>query len=198
MNKKKLIITVFIIVTVAIICTVLAIYFRKRAKYVYDIEQVSHIEYNTINVDNRYGVIDGKGNIIIDPNYDVIQIPNPAKPIFVCMSEYNTETKEYKTKVLNDKKEQILTGYESVQAIPTETTADGVPFEKTVLKYKKDGKYGIVNIEGKEITKPIYDEISAIPYKEGMLIVRQADKKGIININGVQVIDVEYDNITVA
>lgn len=197
MNKKKLIITVFIIVTVAIICTVLAIYFRKRAKYVYDIEQVSHIEYNTINVDNRYGVIDGKGNIIIDPNYDVIQIPNPAKPIFVCMSEYNTETKEYKTKVLNDKKEQILTGYESVQAIPTETTADGVPFEKTVLKYKKDGKYGIVNIEGKEITKPIYDEISAIPYKEGMLIVRQADKKGIININGVQVIDVEYDNITV-
>lgn len=197
MNKKKLIITVFIIVTVAIICTVLAIYFSKRAKYVYDIEQVSHIEYNTINVDNRYGVIDGKGNIIIDPNYDVIQIPNPAKPIFVCMSEYNTETKEYKTKVLNDKKEQILTGYESVQAIPTETTADGVPFEKTVLKYKKDGKYGIVNIEGKEITKPIYDEISAIPYKEGMLIVRQADKKGIININGVQVIDVEYDNITV-
>lgn len=197
MNKKKIITIVCIILIIAVIAVILTVYFSKRAKYVYDIEQVSHIEYNTINIDNRYGVIDGKGNIVIEPNYDVIQIPNPAEPIFVCMYEYSTETKEYKTKVLNDKKEQILTGYESIQAIPTETTADGVPFEKTVLKYKKGGKYGLVNIEGKELTKPIYDEISAIPYKEGMLLVRQSDKQGVININGVQVLDVEYDNISV-
>lgn len=197
MNKKKVITIICIIIIVTIITIILTLYFNKRAKYVYDIEEVKHIEYNTINIDNRYGVIDGNGNILVNPNYDVIQIPNPAKPIFICMSEYNTETKEYKTKVLNDKKEQILTGYESVQAIPTETTADGVPFEKTVLKYKKNGKYGLVDIEGKEITKPIYDEISAVLYKEGMLLVQQGDKQGVININGVQVIDVEYDNITV-
>ena len=196
MNKKKLIILIVgIVVIIGIIS--LIIFFSKRSKYVYDIEQVSNIEYNTINIDNRYGVIDGKGNIVIEPNYDVIQIPNPSKPIFICMSNYNTETKEYQTKVLNDKKEQILTGYESVQAIPTETTADGIPFEKTVLKYKKDGKYGLINLNGKEITKPIYDEISAVTYKEGMLFVKQEGKVGIININGVQVIDVEYDNITV-
>lgn len=196
MNKKKLIILIVgIVVIIGIIS--LIIFFSKRSKYVYDIEQVSNIEYNTININNRYGVIDGKGNIVIEPNYDVIQIPNPSKPIFICMSNYNTETKEYQTKVLNDKKEQILTGYESVQAIPTETTADGIPFEKTVLKYKKDGKYGLINLNGKEITKPIYDEISAVTYKEGMLFVKQEGKVGIININGVQVVDVEYDNITV-
>ena len=196
MNKKKLIILIAgIVIIIGIIS--LIIFFSKRSKYVYDIEQVSNIEYNTININNRSGVIDGKGNIVIEPNYDVIQIPNPLKPIFICMSNYNTETKEYQTKVLNDKKEQILTGYESVQAIPTETTADGIPFEKTVLKYKKDGKYGLINLKGKEITKPIYDEISAVTYKEGMLFVKQEGKVGIININGVQVIDVEYDNITV-
>ena len=196
MNKKKLIILIVgIVIIIGIIS--LIIFFSKRSKYVYDIEQVSNIEYNTININNRSGVIDGKGNIVIEPNYDVIQIPNPSKPIFICMSNYNTETKEYQTKVLNDKKEQILTGYESVQAIPTETTADGIPFEKTVLKYKKDGKYGLINLNGKEITKPIYDEISAVTYKEGMLFVKQEGKVGIININGVQVIDVEYDNITV-
>ena len=196
MNKKKLIILIAVIVIIIGIIS-LIIFFSKRSKYVYDIEQVSNIEYNTININNRSGVIDGKGNIVIEPNYDVIQIPNPSKPIFICMSNYNTETKEYQTKVLNDKKEQILTGYESVQAIPTETTADGIPFEKTVLKYKKDGKYGLINLNGKEITKPIYDEISAVTYKEGMLFVKQEGKVGIININGVQVIDVEYDNITV-
>ena len=197
MNKKKLIIIIGIILAIVAIIVSLTIYFSKRAKYIYDVEEISNIEYNTVNIEERYGVIDGKGNIIVDPNYDVIQIPNPSKPIFICMSNYNTETKEYETKVLNDKKEQIITGYESVQAIPTETTADGVPFENTVLKYKKNGKYGLISIEGKEITKPIYDDISAVTYKEGMLFVKQNEKMGVININGKQVIDVEYDNIIV-
>ena len=196
MNKKKTIILA-IIVLVIIIVSILTIYFRKRAKYIYDLEKVSFVEYNTINIENRYGVIDGKGNIIIEPNYDVIQIPNPSKPIFVCMSNYNTETKEYETKVLNERKEQIFTGYETVQAIPTETTQDGIPFEKTVLKYKKNGKYGLIDINEKEITKPVYDEISPVTYKEGMFIVKQNGKQGVINLNGVKVINVEYDNIIV-
>ena len=197
MNKKKIVILVIIILIIAIIATILTMYFAKRAKYIYDIEIVSNVEYNTINVNNRYGVIDGKGNIIIEPNYDVIQIPNPSKPIFICMSNYDTETKEYETKVLNANKEQIFIGYESVQAIPTETTVDGIPFEKTVLKYKKNGKYGLIDINAKEVTDPIYDEISAVPYKEGMFVVRVDDKKGVINLNGITVIDVEYENITI-
>lgn len=197
MKKRKIIILSIAVIIIIIIAVALVMYFRKRAKYVYDIEMVTNIEYNTINVGNRYGVIDGDGNVIVEPNYDIIQIPNPSKPVFICMSDYNTETKEYNTKVLNDRKEQILTGYESVQAIPTETTADGIPFEKSVLKYKKNGKYGIVDLEGNEITEPIYDDISAMSYKEGMLLVKQGEKYGVINMNGIQVIDTEYDNIAV-
>ena len=198
MNKKKLIIILLIVVIIAVVATLLILYFNKKEKYVYDIEKVTDVKYNTIRIDNRYGVIDEQGNIIIEPNYDIIQIPNPSKPVFICMSDYNTDAHEYETnKVLNDKKEQILTGYQSVQAIPTETTEDGIPFEKTVLKYKKDGKYGLMDFEGKEITEPIYDDISAVTYKEGMFLVEQNEKLGIINLNGVTVIDVEYDVITV-
>lgn len=197
MKKKKIIILVVVLIVVIAIAVTLTMYFRKRAKYVYDIEVVTQREYNTINVDNRYGVIDGNGNVVIEPTYDVIQIPNPSKPVFICMSDYNTETKQYQTKVLNDKKEQIITGYDNVQAIPTETTADGIPFEKTVLKYLKNGKYGLISMDGKEITDPVYDDISAVNYKEGMLLVEQDGKVGVININGVQVIKVEYDSITV-
>lgn len=197
MKKKKIIILVVVLIVVIAIAVTLTMYFRKRAKYVYDIEVVTQREYNTINVDNRYGVIDGNGNVVIEPTYDVIQIPNPSKPVFICMSDYNTETKQYQTKVLNDKKEQIITGYDNVQAIPTETTADGIPFEKTVLKYLKNGKYGLISMDGKEITDPVYDDISAVNYKEGMLLVEQDGKVGVININGMQVIKVEYDSITV-
>lgn len=196
MKKKKVIILIGILLIIIILAIGITMYLMKRAKYIYNVEKVSEINYNIINIDNRYGVIDKEGNVIIEPNYDVIQIPNPSKPIFICMSDYNTETKEYATKVLNDKKEQILTGYESVQAIPTETTADGIPFEKTVLKYKMNGKYGLINTEGKEITEPIYDDISSMTYKEGMFLVKQNDKVGIINLNGVTVVDVKYNNIT--
>ncbi len=197
MNKKKLLPIIIVIAIIVIIGVIISIVFAKRAKYIYDIEKVSFIKYNTINIDNRYGVIDEKGNIIVEPNYDVIQIPNPEKPVFICMSNYSTETNEYEIKVLNEKKEQILLGYQNVQAIPTETTSDGIPFEKTVLKYKKDGKYGLISMEGKEITDPIYDDITAVTYKEGMFLVEENEKLGVINLNGITVIDTEYDNITV-
>ena len=112
------------------------------------------------------------------------------------MYEYNVEKKAYKIKVLNANGEELYKDYSSIQAIPTDTTYDGVPYEKTVLKYEKDGKYGLLNINGKEITKPIYDQISAIAYKEGMLLIKQDGKCGVININGKIVIPVEYETIT--
>ena len=197
MSKKKIVSIVIILIIIILTVSISIIYFKNRAKYVFDVEYVSEILYNQVKVDGKYGVVDKSGNIIIEPNYNIIQIPNPSKPVFVCMSNYNTETKEYETKVLNEKREQIITGYSNVQAIPTDTTADGVPFENTVLKYKKDGKLGLISIDGKEITKPIYDEIEAVTYKEGMLLVKQGTKYGIININGVEVIKTEYDNISV-
>ena len=175
----------------------LIIYFSNRAKYIFDVEYVSNIEYNTVKVEDKYGVIDGNGNIVIEPTYNVIQIPNPSKPVFICMSNYNTETKEYETKVLNDKKEQVITGHSNIQAIPANSTADGIPFENTVLRYKRDDKYGLISLEGKEITDAIYEEISSVTYKEGMLLVKQDGKYGVININGKVVIKPEYDNITV-
>ncbi len=197
MKKKKLIIIGILILVIIAIVVSLIIYFSNRAKYVFDVEYVSNIEYGTVRIDDKYGVIDGNGNIVIEPTYNVIQIPNPSKPVFVCMSNYNTEAKEYETKVLNEKREQIITGYSNIQAIPANSTADGIPFENTVLKYKKDNKYGLMSLEGKEITDAIYDEIASITYKEGMLLVKQDGKYGIININGKIVIKPEYDNITV-
>ena len=129
MKKKKLIIIGILILIIIVIVVSLIIYFSNRAKYIFDVEYVSNIEYNTVKVEDKYGVIDGNGNIVIEPTYNVIQIPNPSKPVFICMSNYNTETKEYETKVLNDKKEQVITGYSNIQAIPANSTADGIPLK---------------------------------------------------------------------
>ena len=193
-HKKKLIIVGILIII--ILSALISFYFFSKSRYAYKVEVVKDFNYNLISSEERYGVINRNGEIIVDPIYDIIQIPNPSKPVFICMYEYNVEQKEYKVKVLNDEKQELFTQYDSVQAIATEATEDGIPFEKSVLKYKKDGKYGLINLEGKEITKPIYDQINGINYKEGMLLVKLNEKCGVINIKGTVVIKPEYETIT--
>ncbi len=197
MKKKVLIIiTIVIILIIGIIATLIAIDVADKAKYEYTIEKVTEINYNIINKDERYGVIDRQGNIVVEPIYDIIQIPNPSKPVFICMSNYDIQEKEYTTNVFNEKGEEIFQGYQYIQAIPNETTEDGIPFEKTVLQYKRNGKYGLLNINGTEVTEAKYDQINSMTYKEGMLLVSQNEKYGVINMNGITVIDIEYDSIT--
>lgn len=70
-------------------------------------------------------------------------------------------------------------------------------YEKSVLKYKENDKYGLIDFSGKKITKPIYDEIDSVSYKEGELLVKQNDKFGVINIKGNVIVDINYAKISV-
>lgn len=194
MKKSKIIIITIITILVFV---AIAMYLWKRNENSYKIERVTNIKYNLILENKKYGVIDEIGNIIVKPQYDIIQIPNPSKPVFICMHDYNVNLQQYEIDVFNENGQKILTEYESVQALPTESTWDGIPFEKSVLKYKKNNKYGLISLENKIITKPIYDSIKAINYKEGMLLVEENAKYGAINIKGKVIIKPEYDQITV-
>lgn len=194
MKKSKIIIITIITI---LVFGAIAMYLWKRNENSYKIEKVTNIKYNLILENKKYGVIDEIGNIIVKPQYDIIQIPNSSKPVFICMHDYNVNLQQYEIDVFNENGQKILTEYESVQALPTESTWDGIPFEKSVLKYKKNNKYGLISLENKIITKPIYDSIKAINYKEGMLLVEENAKYGAINIKGKVIIKPEYDQITV-
>ena len=71
-----------------------------------------------------------------------------------------------------------------------------VPYEKSVLMYKENNKYGIIDFKGKKITNAIYDSIESLLYKEGCLLVKKEDKYGVINIRGKQMVEIKYDSIT--
>ncbi len=156
----------------------------------YEVEQIKQHNYFVLKQNNQYGVIDRQGNIIITPEYSQIKIPNPEKAVFVCYQGENT-------KVLNEKKEELVTNYSNIQPIQLENIVGDLIYEKSVLKYSKDGKYGLISLEGKEITKPIYDEMNSLPYKEGELLVKQNDKYGVINMKGNRLIEIAYDEIKV-
>lgn len=189
MKKKHIIISIVVLVILIILGIVIYNISVENGKK-YDIVQVKEYNYFVMKHDNKYGVIDKVGNIIINPEYDGIKIPNPEKAVFICSSASNS-------KVLNEKCEEILTNYSKVEAIRLKNIASDLMYEKSVLKYSQDEKYGLVDFEGKQITRPIYEELDSLPYKEGELLVKQDEKYGIINIKGNKLIDNKYDSISV-
>lgn len=187
---------IFLICTIVIIL-VLGIVFLKNNNHQldYQLEQVNEINYLLISENNKFGVINKQGDVIVSPIYDEIDIPNPSKPIFICMYNYNQEKQQYSIKVLNDKSQQILYQYVVVEAIPITPINNDIPYEKSVLKYMENGKYGLIDLEGKKITKAKYEEISALDYVEGLLLVKNKGKYGVITIKGDTVVKTKYDLI---
>ena len=194
MNKKIRWIIIGIVAVIIIAISIMAII--NEVQLHYKVEKISEYNYFTLEQNQKYGVIDRNGNIVIEAEYGAVQIPNPSKAIFVCVKEHNENTKEYETVVYNEKKEVLLSNYKNVQAISIYTNVNSTPYEKSVLTYKENGKYGLINLEGKQITKPVYDEISSINYKEGTFLVKQNELEGIINMKGKVIIKCEYESVT--
>lgn len=193
MKSKNKLIIIFIIL---LILFAFFIYksLAKNNKYEIDFEEIDKRDYFLV-FDDKYGVINKNGEIVVETNFDMIQIPNPTKDIFICMNNYNAETGDYETKVYNKNRDELFSEYEKVEAIKREENLDNIPYEKGVLKYKENGKYGLLEFNGRKITKPIYDDILALEFKEGMLLVKKDGKTGVINIDGKEIINIKYDSI---
>ena len=185
--KKKNIIIIGILILVCIISFVSYKLIKKQNRK-YEISEVKQYNYFLLKQNNLYGIIDKEGNTIIEAQYDEIAIPNPEKAVFVCYKDNNI-------KVLNSDNTEILTEYEKVEPIRLKNISSDLMYEKSVLKYSEKGKYGLINFEGKKVTKPIYEEIDSLPYKEGELIVKKDNKYGVININGVELVDINYEQV---
>ena len=165
MKKKIIIITIII---AAILAT--AIYFGvkniQEENKKYEIAQITEYKYFVSKENEKYGVIDVNGKTVIDSKYDDVKIPNPEKAVFVCYEGDNT-------KVLNDKGEEIYTQFQNVKPLRLKNILSDLMYEKTTLEYSENGKYGIIDINGKKITNAIYDEIETLQFKEGELLVKK-------------------------
>lgn len=190
MKRKFIIRNIIIAVLLIAIIVGVAYYFIRENGRKYEIAQVEKYNYFVLKQEVASGVIDRNGNKIIEAEYDDVKIPNPEKAVFICY-------KDDEVKVFNENKEEILSQYQKVEPIRLKNIASNLMYEKSVLTYLEDGKYGLINFEGKKITKPIYDAIDSLPYKEGELLVKQNDRYGVINIKGNKLIGIVYDQISV-
>ena len=140
------------------------------------------------DLNNKAGVIDKKSNELIKSKYSDIYIPNPEEAVFFCYDENDNY------KVLNERAEEIFTEYEKVSPLRTSDEMI-ISFEKDVLKYEKDGKFGLVQIDGYKITDADYESIYSLENKPGAILVKKNGKYGVLDSLGNIVIDFKYDQI---
>ena len=195
MNMKKRNIVMIVIVLLIIIAIAGWFIYRQIEKTgrEYEIEKINVQDYAyfILRQEGKYGVINNSGDVVINPTYTNVIIPNPQKAVFICYDENNN------TKVLNQNNEQIFSEYAQLQPIRLKNIASDLMYEKNLLTYKQDDKIGLINLGGEVIANPIYETIEGLPYKEGELLVKLEGKYGVINNKGNNLVEPEYDQITV-
>jgi len=153
-------------------------------------------EYFALYTDNKWGVINQDGEKVIFPSYqEMVVIPNKEKDVFIFTYNIDEQTGEYKTKVLNSKNEEILTQYEKIESLENIDKNDNVWYEKNILRVQKNGKYGLIDFNGKELLPAEYDEITALKGIANSIIIKKDGKVGLVNDNGTIIIQPDYIEI---
>lgn len=153
-------------------------------------------EYFALYSANKWGIINQEGKIVIQPTYqEMIVVPDKTKDIFICMYNINEETGEYKTKVVNSKNEEIYTQYEQIETLENIDLNNNLWHEENVLKVKKDGKYGLIDLNGKQILPCEYENIKTLEGIENSLLITKEGKLGLVNNKGTIVVEPNFKEI---
>jgi len=153
-------------------------------------------EYFALYANNKWGIINQDGEQVIIPSYqEMIVIPNKEKDVFICTYNINEQTGTYKTKALNSKNEEILTGFEQIEVLQNIDENGNVWYEENILKIKQNGKYGLIDLNGKQLIQPEYDEITVIRGIANSFIIKKDGKVGLVNDNGSIIVKPEYTEI---
>ena len=127
--KKVLAVVVAIIVVIMIIFIIKGLFTNNKTN-----DKIISQSYFSSFKDNKWGVIDSNGNDVITPSYqEMIVIPNNKIGVFICTYDVNYDTGEYKTKVLNNKNEEIFTQFDKVEAISNKDENNNLWYEENVL-----------------------------------------------------------------
>lgn len=194
LNLKKVFGTIIVLAVIVIIIVTINNILNK------EVEKISNekIYYFPAYVDGKWGVINNKGEIVIDTTYkEMISVPNSEKAVFVCINDVNEQTGEYTTKVVNEKKESLFTQYDKVEAIENYDSKQNIWFEKNLLRVMKNGKYGLIDLDGNRVLDTEYDEITSLKSVEENLIAKKDNKVGIINNVGQVIVPIEYSDIKI-
>ena len=193
LNIKKVIAAVIVLAVIIMAITGIVKVFKGGSK---SEEKTIPNRYFAVYTNNKWGVINSKGETVIKPQYDeAIIIPDNSKAIFICTYDVDYSKNTYKTKVVNAKNEEIIKGYDSITALENYDNENNIWYENDVLLASKDGKFGLVDFKGKELLKCEYDEITTLKGVKSSLITKKDAKFGLVDNIGATIIENTYIKI---
>jgi len=162
-------------------------------------DEITHLnKVFLLKKNQKFGLLDKLGKLIVPVEFDKIDIGNDEFNEFQIRGEVFIATKDKLQFLINDKGEtlndsrynQIVSLYNS-----SRKNFDLTYKRSNYFVYSKNGKVGVLNISGKEITANIFDDILSINSANN-LIVKQGDKVGLYSLFGKNmVIEPKYDQI---
>lgn len=194
LNVKK-VLAVLIVLIVIIMCIVLIVKFatddgNSETKIVAN-------SYLSAYSGGKWGVINSKGETIIDTTYDdMIIIPDSTKAIFIYQSDVNLAENTYNSYAINEKGERLFTSYDRVEALQNVDSNNYITYDTNALKVSKDGKYGLINFNGTEILGCTYDSITPLRGVRNSFVTVSNGLYGLVDNSGNVIIDNLYTEIT--
>ena len=190
LNYQKVFAVIIAIAVIIMFIFIIKNVLKERKKITKD------YEYFALYAQNKWGVINQDGDEVIQPSYqEMIIIPDKTKDVFLCIYNINEETGTYQTKAINSKNEEILTGYDQIEILDNMDKNNNVWYEENVLKVEKNGKYGLIDLLGKELLPVEYDEITVLDGIENSILIKKDDKIGLVNDAGSIIIECNYKEI---
>jgi len=192
LNKKKVVATIVAFLVIIMFFTSVRILLNGNQT-----KEISGITtYWAAYAGNKWGVIDNKGKFVIEPIYDeMIIIPDNTVDLFICVYNVDYNNSTYDTKILNKNNKEILKEYNQVEPLEN-TDGTNIWYEDNILKYEKDGKYGIIDFKGKKVINAEYDDIYTLKNNKKSIIIEKNGEKGLLNSSSLGiVIGPEYDDI---
>ena len=195
LNKKK----VFVVI-LTIIVIIMMIFSLKRllSGEVSKPKDVSTLTtYFSAYQNGKWGVIDNKGDIIVDTDYDnMVIVLDKNKPMFACVYESDFDQETYKVKIIDDNGEELLSEFEGLFPLENSDQKESW-YESNTLRYTSNGKYGLVDFNGKTILEPEYDNLYVMPGVKKVVIVEKDGKKGLVDCTlGDIIIEPNYIDIS--
>ena len=154
------------------------------------------LSYYSVYENGKWGVIDTKGNVVIEPSYsEMIIVPDNSKDLFVCTYDVDYGNGTYNSKIIDKNSKVLFTSYDKVELIYNNDVSNNLWYEKNILKVQKDGKYGLINYEGKEILPCSYDNLYNLKGVANVVVTVKDGKQGLCDNVGNIIIENEFSEI---
>ena len=180
LNMKKVVATIVALLVIIMVIYSMILSLNKKSKE----QQVlpESVSYFSAYADSKWGVINNKGDKLSNISYDeMVIIPDSTKNIFIVTYDVDYTNGTFKTKAINEKNEQLFSNYSNVSALVNYDVSNNVWYNNEVLKFEKDGKYGLIDFSGKEVLPANYEDISTMQGIEKTLILTKDGKYGLYN-----------------